>query len=148
MPPDGGRRLMSADSSWDIVPVANPALSDRKLRRLIRRSFGYDPIGVAQPRCQLRHRDELVLPSALDRMSRELLIRAQTAIDSAIDSVADDAVESADIVTEPMLRWHEWQIAFALRDITDLRAEHEYNASSSAGPMTDSVLEPQRRACD
>jgi hypothetical protein len=137
---------MSADPSWDIAPVANPALPDRKLRRLIRRSLGHDPVDLAQPLYQLHHRDDLVLPSALDRMSRELLIRAQTAIDSAIDSVADDAVESPDIVTEPTLRWHEWQIAVALRDITDLRAEHEYNATASAGPMTDSVLEPQRRA--
>jgi hypothetical protein len=44
------------------------------------------------------------------------------------------------------LRRHEWQIANALRDITDLRAEHEFNADASAGPMTDSVLGPQRRA--
>lgn len=138
--------MMPADPSRDIAPVANPALPDRKQRRLIRRSLGHDPVGVAQPEYQLRHRDELVLPSALDRMSRELLIRAQTAIDSAIDSVADDAVESPDIVTESALLWHEWQIAVALRDITDLRAEYEYNATASAGPMTDSVLEPQQRA--
>jgi hypothetical protein len=101
---------------------------------------------VAHPLYQLRHRDQLVLPSALDRVSRELLIRAQIAIDSAINSVADDAVDSPDIVTESTLRWHEWRIAIALRDITDLRAEHEYNTTASAGPMTDSVLEPQQRA--
>jgi hypothetical protein len=85
-------------------------------------------------------------PSALDRESRELLIRAQTAISSALDSVADDAVESPDIVAEPALRWHEWQIAIALRDITDLQAEHEFNAAASAGPLTASVLGPQQRA--
>ena len=49
-------------------------------------------MGVAEPMYQLRYRDELVLPSALDRISRELLIRAQTAIDSALDSVADNAI--------------------------------------------------------
>jgi hypothetical protein len=81
-----------------------------------------------------------------------LLIRAQTAISSALDSVndsvSDDGAEShsPDIVAEPALRWHEWQIAIALRDITDLRAEHELNAAESAGPMTDSVLGPQQRA--
>jgi hypothetical protein len=75
-----------------------------------------------------------------------LLIRAQTAISSALDSVTDDAVESPDIVTELTLRRHEWQIATALRDITDLRAEHGFNAAASAGPMTDSVLAPQQRA--
>ncbi|HET9975431.1 MAG TPA: hypothetical protein VFQ68_44870, partial [Streptosporangiaceae bacterium] len=31
-------------------------------------------------------------------------------------------------------------------DITDLRAEHEFNAAASAAPMTDSVLAPQQRA--
>jgi hypothetical protein len=75
-----------------------------------------------------------------------LLIRAQTAISSALDSVTDEAAESSDIVTELTLRRHEWQIAVALRDITDLRAEHEFNAAASAGPMTDSVLAPQQRA--
>jgi hypothetical protein len=75
-----------------------------------------------------------------------LLIRAQAAISSALDSVADDAAQSPDIVTEHALRQHEWQIAIALRDITDLRAEHEFNAAASAGPMTDSVLGPQQRA--
>lgn len=137
---------MPGDPSWDIMPVANPALRERKRRRLIRSSLADDPVGLAEPLYQLRHRDQIVLPSALDRGSRELLIRAQTAISSALDSVTDDAVESPDIVAEPALRWHEWQIAIALRDITDLRAEHEFNAAASAGPMTASVLGPQQRA--
>lgn len=137
---------MPGDPSWDIMPVANPALRERKRRRLIRSSCAHDPVGLAQPLYQLRRRDQVVVPSALDRVSRELLIRAQTAISSALDSVTDDAVESPDIVTELTLRRHEWQIAIALRDITDLRAEHEFNAAASAGPMTDSVLAPQQRA--
>jgi predicted methyltransferase len=49
-------------------------------------------------------------------------------------------------VAEGTLRWHEWEIAAALRDITDLRAEHEFNAAASAGPVTDAVLEPHQRA--
>jgi hypothetical protein len=137
---------MPSDPSWDIMPVANPALRDRKQRRLIRSSLAHDPVGLAEALYQLRHRDQVVVPSALDRMSRELLIRAQTAISSALDSVIDDAQQSPDILAEPTLRWHEWQIAIALRDITDLRAEHEYNAGASAGPLTDSVLGPQQRA--
>jgi hypothetical protein len=79
-------------------------------------------------------------------VSRELLIRAQAAVSSALDPVTDGALESPDLVTEVTLRWHEWQVAIALRDITDLRAEHESNAAASAGPMTDSVLQPQQRA--
>jgi hypothetical protein len=55
-------------------------------------------------------------------------------------------VELPDIVAEGTLRRHEWDIAIALRDITDLRAEHEFNAAVSAGPMTDAVLEPHQRA--
>jgi hypothetical protein len=116
---------MPSDPSWEIMPVANPALRDRKQRHLIRGSLAHDPVGLAEPLYQLCHRDQVVVPSALDRMSRELLIRAQTAISSALDSVIDDAEQSPDILAEPTLRWHEWQIAPALRDITDLRAEHE-----------------------
>jgi hypothetical protein len=137
---------MPSDPSWDIMPVVSPALRERKRRRLIRSSCAYDPVGLAEPLYQLRHRDQVVMPSALDRVSRELLIRAQAAISSALDSVTDDALESPDIVTEYTLRWHEWQIAIALRDITNLRAEHEFNTAASAGPMTDSVLAPQQRA--
>ena len=153
--------MMPSDPSWDIMPVANPALRERKQWQLIRSSLSRDPVGLAEPVYQLRHRDQVVVPSALDQMSRELLIRAQTAISSALDSITDPTdpagsagsagsaraeTESPDIVAESSLRWHEWQIAVALRDITDLRAEHEFNAAESAGPMTDSVLEPQQRA--
>ena len=137
---------MPSDPSWEIMPVANPALRDRKRRRLTRSSLAHDPVGLDEPLYQLRHRDQVVVPSALDRVSRELLIRVQTAISSALDPVIDDAVQPPDILAEPTLRWHEWQIAIALRDITDLRAEHEFNAAASAGPLTDSVLGPQRRA--
>lgn len=139
---------MPGDPSWDIVPVANPALRERKRRRLIRASRAYDPVGLNKPLYQVSHRDLIVLPTALDRGSRELLIRAQTAIDSALDSAGDDVAESPDIVAGPALRWHEWQIAIALRDITELRAEYEVNAAASAGPLTSSVLGPQQRALE
>ncbi len=137
---------MPGDSSWDIMPVANSALPERKRRRLIGATLAQDPVGLAKPLYQLRQRDQVVMPSSLDRVSRELLIRAQDAITSALDSVTDETLESPDLLAEPTLRRHEWQIAIALRDITDLRAEHELNAAASAGPMTDSVLGPQRRA--
>jgi hypothetical protein len=143
---------MPGDPSWDIMPVANPALRDRKRRRLIGRGLARDPVGLAEPLYQLRHRDQVVLPSALDRTSRELLIRAQTAISSALDPLADDdpvtgdAMESPDILADSTLRWHEWQIAITLRDLTDLRAEYEFNAAASTGPLTSSVLGPQQRA--
>ncbi|HEY6787827.1 MAG TPA: hypothetical protein VI365_10990 [Trebonia sp.] len=138
--------MMPGDPSWDVMPVASPALGERKQRHLIGGSLAHDPVGLAEPVYQLRHRDQVVVPSALDRVCRELLIRAQDAINSALDSVTDDAAEFPGIVPEPTLRWHEWQIAIALRGITELRAEHEFNAAASAGPMTDSVLGPQQRA--
>jgi len=128
------------------MPVASPALRDRKRRRLIGSSLVRDPVGLAEPLYQLRHRDQVVLPSSLDRMSRELLIRTQIAISSALDPVTDEPVQSPDLLAESTLRWHEWQIAIALRDITDLRAEYEYNAAASSGPLTSSVLGPQQRA--
>jgi hypothetical protein len=73
------------------MPVANPALHERKRRRPIRSSCAHDPVGLAEPLYQLRRRDQVVAPSALDRVSRELLIRAQAAIGSALDPVAGDA---------------------------------------------------------
>jgi hypothetical protein len=51
-------------------------------------------------------------------------------------------------VTEGTLRRHEWEIAVALRDITDLRAEHDLNAAASAGPLTAAVLGPHQRAVE
>jgi hypothetical protein len=143
---------MPGDPSWDIMPVADPALRDRKRRRLIGRSLARDPVGLAEPLYQLHHRDQVVLPSALDRTTRELLVRAQIAIGSALDPVSGDdlvtgdAVQSPDILAESTLRWHEWQIAITLRDLTDLRAEYEFNAAASTGPLTSSVLGPQQRA--
>jgi hypothetical protein len=124
---------MLSDPSWDIMPVTNPELPGRKQRRLIRNNLVTDPVGLPEPLYQLHQRDQIVAPSALDRASRELVIRAQTAIAVALDSVLDDAAPSADILPE-------------LRDVSDLRAEHEFNAATSAGPLTDSVLGPQQRA--
>jgi hypothetical protein len=136
---------MSSDSSWDITPVANPELREGKRRRVLRSILAKDPVGPAEPVYQLHHRDQVVAPSALDHSCRQLLHRAQAAIGSALDSGAHEA-ELPDIVAEGTLRRHEWEIAVALRDITDLRAEHEFNAAASAGPMTDAVLQPHQRA--
>jgi hypothetical protein len=136
---------MSGDPSWDIMPVASPELREGRRRRLVREILAKDPVGVPEPLYQLRHRDQVVAPSSLDRACRQLLLRAQAAIDSVLDSGADEAGLPG-IVAEGTLRQHEWEIAVALRDITDLRAEHEFNATASAGPLTDSVLGPQQRA--
>lgn len=137
--------MRSGDSSWDIMPVANPELREGERRRIVRGILAKDPVGLAEPMYQLQRRDKVVAPSSLDRVCRQLLRRAQTAIDSALDSGTGE-VELPDIVAEGTLRRHEWEIAVALREITDLRAEHEFNATASAGPMTDAVLGPHQRA--
>ena len=136
---------MYSDPSWDIMPVANPGLPEGKRRRIVRDSLAKDPVGAAEPGHQVRHRDQIVAPFALDRACRRLLLRAQVAIDSVSGSGAE-AAGLLDFVTEGTLRRHEWEIAVALRDITELRTEHEFNAADSMGPMTDAVLQPHQRA--
>jgi len=73
------------------------------------------------------------------------LLRAQRAIAKALDGAAA-AIEPDDVVPEVTLLQHEWEIAVALRDITDLRAEHGLNAAASVGPMTNAVLKSQEAA--
>jgi hypothetical protein len=141
----GGVDLMSGGPSPDVMPVANPELREGKRRRMVRDVLAEDPSDPTEPLYQLRRRDQVVAPSSLDGNCRQLLHRAQAAIGSARDSGADHA-GLPDIVTEGTLRQHEWEIAVVLRDITDLRAEHELNAAESAGPMTSAVLESHQRA--
>jgi hypothetical protein len=138
---------MSEDQSWDVMPVPNPELREGKRRRLIRRLVAYDPVGLPEPQYQLDHRDQVVAPSSLDQACRELLHRAQVAVGLALSSTVNE-VDLPEIVAEGTLRRHEWEIALALRDITDLRAEQQFNAAASAGPMTDAVLESHQRAVD
>ena len=136
---------MYSDPSWDIMPVANPDLSEGKRRRMVRDSLARDPVGAAHPTRQVRHRDQIVPPFSLDRACRQLLLRAQVAIDSVPGAGAEQA-GLPDVVAEGTLRRHEWEIAVALRDITELRTVHEFNAADSMGPMTDAVLQPHQRA--
>lgn len=109
------------------------------------RAYLKDPVGVAGPVYQYRDRDQVVAPSSLDQPSRELLLRAQKAIACAVDGEAA-AIEPDGLVPDSTLLRHEWEIAVALRDITDLRAEHGLNAAASVGPMTDAVLKSQEGA--
>jgi hypothetical protein len=132
------------DPSWDVVPVANPQLSPRKRRKLVDRALLKDPVGLGEPEYQLRDRPDIVLVSTLDQVSRELLLRVQRVIDLALDDDAGEVGHGA--VPEATLLEHEWEIAVALRDITDLRAEHGMNVAASVGPMTKAVLESHERA--
>lgn len=138
--------LVVADPSWDVVPVVNPDLPARKRDRLFDRVVLTDPVGVAEPVHQDRDREHVVVPSSLDQQSRELLLCAQKAIAVAIDGEVAIAAGADGVVPGSTLLRHEWEIALALRDISDLRAEHGLNASVSAGPMTNAVLKSQEGA--
>ena len=122
---------MPNDPSWDIMPVANPELRASKRRGVIDRVLLKDPVGLEEPLRQLRDRDQVVVPSSLDAACRRLLLRAQDAIRSALESGPDEA-DLPEIVAESTLRWHEWEIAAALRDVTELRAEHERQCGGRA----------------
>ena len=136
---------MAEDPSWDVMPMAHPALARRKRMRLVSRAVLRDPVGQSAPVRQDRGREQIVLPSALDRASRELLLRAQQAVRRCLDAEADE-LETEGRVPTSTLEWHEWEIAVALRDITDLRAEHDLNVAASAGPRTAAVLRSQQEA--
>jgi hypothetical protein len=135
----------SADPSWDVMPVPDPALSERKSKKLLDRAVLRDPVGLAEPKYQLDDRQQIVVPSALDHESRILLLRVQTAIAACLDAEAD-GLDGEGFVPVSVLLAHRWEIAVALRDITDLTAEHGYNAAASAGPMTQAVLKSQAGA--
>jgi hypothetical protein len=133
---------MAGDSSWDISPVVRPDLPARKRQRVFDRALLKDPVGVPEPAYQLADRDVLVVPSTLDRPSRLALLRTQNAIAAALAAGDRDGHP----VPERTLLRHEWEIAVALREITDLRAEHAMNSVASPGPRTQAVLKPQHAA--
>ncbi|HUA41984.1 MAG TPA: hypothetical protein VMA32_10480 [Streptosporangiaceae bacterium] len=136
---------MVADPSWDVMPVANPELPERKRIKLVDHAVLKDPVGLEEPAYQLRDRDAIVVPSTLDQQSRQLLLRAQAAIIRVLDCEADGIAPDGAVPEITLLR-HEWEIAVALRDITDLRAEHGMNAAASVGPMTNAILRSQETA--
>src|ERR1039457_1163003 len=104
-------------------------------------------IGVSSGAPDHRDRDRIVDPSDLDDPCRELLLRAQQTIATVLGSevYASDMLDHA--AGQMVLRWHEWDIAAALREITRLRAELAASAAvSGAGPMAAAVLDSQQRA--
>src|ERR1700691_3316147 len=66
-PRAGSAGVMYSDPSWDIMPVAHPDLPEGKRGRMVRDSLARDPVGVAEPMRQVRHRDNIVAPFSLDR---------------------------------------------------------------------------------
>lgn len=130
---------------WIIEPVVNPNVRGHKRQRLIHMTKE-QIAGRTGPVRQIRYRDRVVSPLALERDCRNLLQRAQHAIATIVTS----GVYAGDLraaVQEPLLRRHEWEIAVALREITELLLDLVSSyAEGMAGPMTTAVLVSQNRA--
>lgn len=128
-----------------VEPVVNPSLRVARRQRLIRMTKE-QIAGRTGPVRQVRYRDQVVSPLALELECRKLLQRAQ----GAIATVVTSRIYAGDLrgtVDEPVLRQHEWEIAVALRDITELLLDLVSGyAGGTAGPMTTAVLVSQNRA--
>jgi hypothetical protein len=94
-------------------------------------------------------RSKVIFPENLDETCRALLVRAQSAISSILDSHVRAAGLLGNPVDDTLLRQHEWEIAGKLREITSLRALLAANTrGTSVGPMTTDVLRAQQRAIE
>jgi hypothetical protein len=137
--------MVGTGGAGSVEPVANPSLREAKRQRLIRVTR-QQITGRAGPLRQVRRRDEVVSPLALELECRNLLQRAQRAIMAIVTS----RVYAGDLrgtVQEPVLRQHEWEIAVALREITELLLDLvASNAGRTPGPLTAPVLLAQNRA--
>ena len=131
--------------AWNVEPVVNPSLREAKRQRLIRMTK-QQIAGRTGPVRQIRYRDQVVSPLALERECWMLLQRAQRAIATIVTS----RVYAGDLrgtLEEPVLQQHEWEIAVALREITELLLDLVSSyAGGTAGPMTTAVLASQNRA--
>jgi hypothetical protein len=131
--------------AWSVEPVVNPSVREAKRQRLIRMTKE-QIAGRTAPSRQIRRRDQLVSPLALELECRKLLQRGQRAIATIVTSRVYAGDLSA-TVREPVLRQHEWEIAVELREITELLLDLVSSyAGGTAGPMTTAVLVSQNRA--
>jgi hypothetical protein len=138
---------MDSTNARGIKPVFDPAIPEKARRRLGNMSEANTAQRIS-PMRQVLYRDQVVGPLALDQQCRQLLLRAQRSISSVLSSQVY-ASELHGTPPEGVLRQHEWEIAVALRDITELRAEHASTATGRRpGPMTAAVLESHQRALE
>lgn len=127
-----------------VEPVVNPSLREGKRQRLFRMTMG-DMAARKGPVRQILYRDQVVSPIALEQQCLELLERAQHAITTIVTS----RVYLADLrgtLGKIVLQQHEWQIAVELREVSELMLELSSYTTATAGPMTNAVLVPQKRA--
>ena len=137
--------MVGTGGAWSVEPVVNPAVREGRRQRLIRMTKE-QVAGRTGPVRQIRFRDQVVSPLALELECRKLMRRAQRAIAVVVSS----GVYTRDLrgtVEEAVLRRHEWEIAVALREITELLLDLVSSAGGgTAGPMTAAVLVSQNRA--
>ncbi|HEY0935463.1 MAG TPA: hypothetical protein VGD91_17175 [Trebonia sp.] len=126
-------------------PVTNPALREARRQRLVRMT-NEQVAGRRGPVRQIRYRDEVVSPLALELGCLQLLRRAQRAVRTIVTS----GVYTRDLhgtLERAVLRQHEWDIAVALREITELLLDLvSASGEGTVGPMTATVLVSQNRA--
>src|SRR6478672_5423428 len=125
-------------------PVVNPSVRAGKQKSLYR-ATREEMERRKGPVRQIYNRDLVVSPIALEQKCLELLECTQHAITTIVTS----RVYLADLrqtLGGHVLRQHEWQIAVELREITELMLELAGYTGASAGPMTNAVLVPQKRA--
>ncbi|MGH3186276.1 MAG: hypothetical protein ACRDPY_08725 [Streptosporangiaceae bacterium] len=99
--------MVGTAGAGNVEPVVNPSLREAKRQCLIRVTK-QQIAGRAGPLRQIRRRDEVVSPLALELECRKLLLRAQHAIRAIVTS----RVYAGDLrgtVQEPVLRQHEWE---------------------------------------
>ncbi|HUB42266.1 MAG TPA: hypothetical protein VMA72_25725 [Streptosporangiaceae bacterium] len=94
----------------------------------------------------LRHRQHFVSPAELNGACWQPLHSVQRAIDAVLTSQVYQAGLLADAAQAEDLKWHEWQVACSLRDITRLGAEHTDSMTARPGPQTAAVLTAHTRA--
>jgi hypothetical protein len=140
---------MAARKARWAQPACDPDLPET-LRLLVT-----EPLAGRQPRRErrwpwrsiaqrelARNGDRIIFPQDLHEDDRIVLARIQFAIETILASevLAEGLVEA----DEPVLRRHEWDVAVALREITQLRRLHA--VQDPAGQLTVAVLAAQQRA--
>ena len=120
-----------------VEPVANPSLRPAKRERLVRMAKAQLAYNIGPVR-QTRHQDEVVSPLALERECGILLYRAQRAIATVVTSQVFHR-ELRGTVQERALRQHEWDIAVALREITERLLDLVANAGGSRASFSSVV---------
>jgi hypothetical protein len=127
--------MVGSVDAWSVEPAVNPRLREAKRRRLVRMTK-QQIAGRSGPVRQIRYRNEVVSPLALELECGKLLWRAQRAIATVVTS----RVYASDLrttVEEAALEQHQWEIAVALREITELLLDLASSyAGGTAGPMT------------